>query len=394
MCNVPHRELKGHVGEAYAVAYSPNDKELVTGGQDGTVRIWEVATGNMLAVLKEHTSCVNSIDFAPDGDTFVTASCDKTIKLWSLSRRLVTRTLTDHTLEVDSCQFVDGGKLLISVSRGTPESKGPLLKEVRVHDAAIGEIRSGWPGPSEKYWWFACHRSGNTLVSNTQGMATVWKREGDAWKAMNRFGVARPWGAFISPDEEYLLVPSWPRHVETFRLADGAIVSTLDGRGGPVSNICFSPSGKLFATCAESLRIWEYPSGIAKCSFCGPSGVWAAAWSRSEETIATVASDGIVRIWDVRRGKPNVYLSASDLNGDTANGFAYLRDGVHVNAAYSLGSVTWDMATGKKVDEKDSSEPPLTTAPMREGQTHAEISTRFAGLPQWDPAPPCWGSFD
>lgn len=348
LCHVPHRVLGGHEGEVYAVAYSPDERFLLSGGQDGTVRIWEAATGNQVAVLKEHTRCVNSIDFAPDGDTFVTASCDKTIKLWSLSRREVIRTLTNHTLEVDSCQFVDEGRLLISVSRGEPHHQGPLPKEAIIWDMKSGNVRTDWPPPGEKIHWLAWAQSGQTLVTNADGIATVWKRNGETWTASQQFGGMDPWGGFISPDEKYLLVPHWPNQMRTFDLSDGQLINQQDAHRWVARCVCFSPSGKLYATCAESVRLWDYPSGIPQFRFGSLTEVWRVAWPTSERSIAAACTDG-VHVWELKLGKPNVYLEPKAVDAGPIHSFAYLHDGEHVSVMYSGQSATWNLMTGQSV---------------------------------------------
>lgn len=71
-----------------SVAFSPRGSFLVAGLhlQAGpNVQIWEVATGQVRAVLEGHRNSVQSVTFSPDGRTLATGSRDRTIRLWSLS---------------------------------------------------------------------------------------------------------------------------------------------------------------------------------------------------------------------------------------------------------------------------------------------------------------------
>jgi hypothetical protein len=114
----------------------------------------------------------------------------------------------------------------------------------------------------------------------------------------------------------------------------------------------FSPSAKLFSTCAESLRVWDFPSGVARFHFVAPSGVWSAAWTKSENSIAAAGADGIVRIWDCRFGKPFLQLDAPADAGPLQD-FSYHEDSAHLTANYSRRKVTWDLANGQSLPTAD-----------------------------------------
>ena len=65
------------------VTLSPNDKTLVTSSMDGMLRVYELATGNLIKTLSSHSRIVHDASFSPDGKRMVSASWDSTVCIWN-----------------------------------------------------------------------------------------------------------------------------------------------------------------------------------------------------------------------------------------------------------------------------------------------------------------------
>jgi len=88
----PERELAGHEGQVLSVAFSPDGKRSLSGGLDGTLRLWDLATGTERRKLTGHGSTVRSVAFSPDGQRVLSGGADGTLRLWELEHGRPIRT--------------------------------------------------------------------------------------------------------------------------------------------------------------------------------------------------------------------------------------------------------------------------------------------------------------
>ena len=204
-----NRTLKGHSAQVTSVAFSPNGRTLTSTSEDNAVHLWNVVTRTHNRTLKGHTTFVRSVAFSPDGQTLASGSSDKTIRLWNVATGTHTRTLAGHTDWVSSVAFSPDGQTLAS---------GSSDKTIRLWNVATGTHT-------------------RTLAGHTDWVNSV---------------------AF-SPDGNTLASGSWDRTIRLWNVATGMHNRTLKGHTNFVRSVAFSPDGQMLASGSgdKTIRLWR-----------------------------------------------------------------------------------------------------------------------------------------
>jgi len=106
--------LQGHTATVMAVAWSSDDRWILTASKDKSARIWDARTGGLQQTLLGHQGSVLAVAIAPKGKLVATGSADDTIRLWDARSGQCLRTLTNHQGDVLSLAFSPDGNLLAS----------------------------------------------------------------------------------------------------------------------------------------------------------------------------------------------------------------------------------------------------------------------------------------
>lgn len=126
--DTPSRLLEGHSEFMGDVAFSPNGAILASSSLDGTVRLWDVTTGENISVLDVQNHLVSDVEFSPDGSLLAVSGCDSyndltgsceqsMIRLWDMEiDDTPPPLLEEHTDSVRDIAFSPDGEVLASAS--------------------------------------------------------------------------------------------------------------------------------------------------------------------------------------------------------------------------------------------------------------------------------------
>lgn len=81
------REMKGHIGKITAFSISLDEKILISGSEQGDIRVWEIATGQLLNVWSAHKGKINALQISSCGQFLYTASSENRLCLWDYHKK-------------------------------------------------------------------------------------------------------------------------------------------------------------------------------------------------------------------------------------------------------------------------------------------------------------------
>jgi predicted NACHT family NTPase len=285
-------------GTVFAVAFSPDGKLLATGGTDGVVRCWDVASGREILTGKGHNSWVSSVAFSPDGKTLASSSSDRTVKLWNCHSGECFQTLQGHSDMVRSVAFSPDGKTLAS---------GSDDRTVKLWDCRSGECLQTWQGHSDMVRSVAFSPDGKTLASGSNDL-TVKLWDCHSGECLQTWQGHSNWvrSVAFSPDGKTLASSSDERTVKLWDCHSGECLQTWQGDSNWVLSVTFSPDGNTLASGGSdsTVKLWDCRSGDCLQTWQGHSNwVRSVAFSPDGQSLASSSNDRTVKLWDYRNGE-------------------------------------------------------------------------------------------
>ena len=263
----------GHTGSILALAISPDGRWLVSGGQDSTLKIWDLKSGTLLRTLYGHNAKISSVAVSPDNRYIASSADGGTARLWDVYGGHGMRDLGGHAKLISSVAFASGGNQVLTASTDVIKiwetSTGKELRSVRIPEkdqggrctlSADGRIYTiGGAVQAPKTGYFSAFTGGCDIYRPLKVIEIANGRELMSLKT----NIHTPFATYvISPDSRFLAMRGSQRKkdanedfVRIYDVSSGKEIATLgipgNGTAHAIGALAFSSGGKWLAAEGE-----------------------------------------------------------------------------------------------------------------------------------------------
>ncbi|XP_061511187.1 periodic tryptophan protein 2 homolog [Anopheles gambiae] len=256
------------------LSYAPDGHLLVTGGQDGKVKLWNVTSGFCVVTFSEHTSAVMAVEFSRNKKFLVSASLDGTVRAYDVTRYRNFRTFTSpEPVQFASVAVDCSGELVAAGGQDSFEiylwsmKLGRLLEVLSGHEAPVVSLA------------FSPVASSSAMVSGS------WDQTLRIWDCLESSGTHEtvPVGSDVvcvafKPDGEEVAIATLNGNITVFHVKTAAQLASIEGRndmegsvsksdlttakknlmGRAFTSICYSADGECLLAGGKSKFVCIY----------------------------------------------------------------------------------------------------------------------------------------
>ncbi|QQE63355.1 WD40 repeat-containing protein [Leptolyngbya sp. BL0902] len=343
----PLGQLSYGYREVRALAFSPDGEILISGGDDGTVQIWSREGQPIDEPFMAHEGGVNSLAFSPDGETIISTGTDGIVQFWNSQGESINQPFTAHEDIVFHLAFSPDGNVIATGSNDNTvrlwnRQGQPLSQPLTGHRGAV--------------WAVAFSPDGKMVVSGGEdGTVRLWNLEGQpiGEPFIAHEGNTGVSSVAFSPDGEAIITSSLiDNMVRRWTLEGQPIGEPFLAHEGGVHTLVVSPDGKAIASGGYEdgkIRMWTYQDQSVIAPLSGHQGmVNAVAFSPDGNTIASGGEDSTVRLWD---SQGRLLGESSTSHRGIIYSIAFSPDGTTLASASGDGSIRLWNLEGQPIGE-------------------------------------------
>ncbi len=325
------------------------DERVVSAGKDGIVRVWWWRTNKLYKRLTGHVDWVWHADVSPFDFYIATAGRDRRVLLWSFGgNEKPLHSLNAHGGQVYCARFDGDGSLLatasedhtvsvwqipvVAVTTGEAMTYATYSHDGRMYVSTSddGYARLNGPAPGR----------GGSLICPTSVKCAAFSPDDRQLATCEDSGEIRLWSTDVHAGD----------HTECSRV--------LDGQGGPVASLNYSPDGKCLVSGGRygSIAVWNLGTGYMRWRQSGHKGsVVSLCYSADGKRVLSASADGSAALWDAATGvlvrryvPPGRDTPVPSGSVERPHDAAFSPDGRYIATADGTGHVFfYDLASGR-----------------------------------------------
>lgn len=289
------KTLEGHKFGTMEISWSPDNSKLVSAGQDGQLKIWNIKTQKILKTLQGGVQWVEHVSWSPNDD-FIASTAGKILRIWDLEGNLI-QEYKDHPSTITAIQWNSSGTEIATTSYG----------KILIFRVGVNDPQTVLPYPSSLIS-LSWNLDGKWIVAGTQeGSMCGWKLPHVEKSHID-----------IQGYETKVTQLSWSKNGKNLATAGGSWIVVWDFSGkGPkekepeilkddrrITQLSYQNQGELLASGTKdgSILFWrlavpEKPRLVFEVD----SAISHLRWSKDGAFLVVCSEDGMVRIWNSPR---------------------------------------------------------------------------------------------
>jgi WD40 repeat protein len=338
-------------GETSSAVFS-QDGTLIAWASDCELKLWDARAGHPIEIAQQEDSlCVESLAFSPDGKTLVTGGDESGVRLWSVERRRLIQSLGESN-KAHAVAFSPDGRTIAwgSDTLGKPFGEPVILNlwdlqsKKTLRRITLSDSLTGRVDQLQANFSIAFSPDGRLVAAGgTRQVVRVWDvQSGELIHELkgNNYDIT---SISFSPDGK--TIASGSTDIKLWSAKSGQLINSFGNHTDIITQVAFSSDSKTLASAGRDrmIKIWDIPNGELSRSFGGhASKVNSVSFSPDGKTLVTSSADATTRLWSVKTGDWTV----SFMSWETTEWIAYTPDRYFEASAGAVSNLHWRVNGG------------------------------------------------
>ncbi|XP_072320179.1 pleiotropic regulator 1 [Eucyclogobius newberryi] len=292
------RVISGHLGWVRSLAVEPGNQWFVTGSADRTIKIWDLASGQLKLSLTGHISTVRGVAVSTRSPYLFSCGEDKQVKCWDLEYNKVIRHYHGHLSAVYDIDLHPTIDVLVTCSRDASARVWDIRTKANVHtltghtntvatvrcQAAEPQVITGSHDSTIRLWDLIAGKTRATLTNHKKSVRTL-----------------------VMHPRQYTFASGSADNIKQWVFPDGNFIQNLSGHNAIINTLAVNSDGVLVSGADNgTIHMWDWRTGynfqrihaaVQPGSLDSESGIFACMFDHSESRLITAEADKTVKMY-------------------------------------------------------------------------------------------------